>query len=144
MRTLVAVPLSDKVDFRAACFCHQTVIEVGFVCSVCLSSVFPSSSYEVNLTAIQSFADRFLFAPLASEYSQTFLTAKLMSVQDQVPYKTTSKAHRCESGLEDPERTAQSEQRSCQWRQRRTLSWECHRVSFWGTYQGSLPLLDNH
>lgn len=25
------------VDFRAACFCHRKVIDVGFVCSVCLS-----------------------------------------------------------------------------------------------------------
>ncbi|KAL8949467.1 MAG: hypothetical protein Q9222_004433 [Ikaeria aurantiellina] len=25
------------VDFRAACFCHRRVVEVGFVCSVCLS-----------------------------------------------------------------------------------------------------------
>jgi len=26
------------VDFRAACFCHRKVVDVGFVCSVCLSS----------------------------------------------------------------------------------------------------------
>ncbi|KAL8714374.1 MAG: hypothetical protein Q9220_001707 [cf. Caloplaca sp. 1 TL-2023] len=25
------------VDFRAACFCHRRVVEIGFVCSVCLS-----------------------------------------------------------------------------------------------------------
>ncbi|KAI4197977.1 MAG: hypothetical protein LQ350_005562 [Teloschistes chrysophthalmus] len=25
------------VDFRAACFCHRRVVDVGFVCSVCLS-----------------------------------------------------------------------------------------------------------
>ena len=28
----------DVVDFRAACFCHQRVVETGFVCSICLSS----------------------------------------------------------------------------------------------------------
>ena len=27
----------DVVDFRAACFCHQRVVETGFVCSICLS-----------------------------------------------------------------------------------------------------------
>ncbi|KAL7753513.1 RNA polymerase II transcription factor B subunit 4 [Sorochytrium milnesiophthora] len=27
----------DTVDFRAACFCHKRIIDVGFVCSVCLS-----------------------------------------------------------------------------------------------------------
>lgn len=25
------------VDFRAACFCHRRIVDVGFVCSVCLS-----------------------------------------------------------------------------------------------------------
>lgn len=28
---------SDGVDFRAACFCHRRVVDVGFVCSICLS-----------------------------------------------------------------------------------------------------------
>ncbi|KAK7921679.1 TFIIH subunit Tfb4/p34 [Apiospora marii] len=27
----------DRVDFRAACFCHRDVVDTGFVCSVCLS-----------------------------------------------------------------------------------------------------------
>lgn len=28
---------SAGVDFRAACFCHRRVVDVGFVCSICLS-----------------------------------------------------------------------------------------------------------
>ena len=40
MRQLMAVPTQDKIDFRAACFCHKTVVDVGFVCSVCLSSEY--------------------------------------------------------------------------------------------------------
>ena len=31
-------PTSEGVDFRAACFCHRKVVDVGFVCSICLSS----------------------------------------------------------------------------------------------------------
>ncbi|CAH0041503.1 unnamed protein product [Clonostachys solani] len=27
----------DKVDFRAACFCHGKVVDIGFICSICLS-----------------------------------------------------------------------------------------------------------
>jgi len=27
----------EGVDFRAACFCHRKVVDVGFVCSICLS-----------------------------------------------------------------------------------------------------------
>lgn len=26
-----------SVDFRAACFCHRRIVDVGFVCSICLS-----------------------------------------------------------------------------------------------------------
>lgn len=35
-RHLVA-PTAVGVDFRAACFCHRAVVDVGFVCSICLS-----------------------------------------------------------------------------------------------------------
>ncbi len=35
-RSLVR-PSMDVVDFRSACFCHQKVVEMGFVCSICLS-----------------------------------------------------------------------------------------------------------
>ena len=31
-------PGNVGVDFRAACFCHRKVVDLGFVCSVCLSS----------------------------------------------------------------------------------------------------------
>lgn len=31
-------PTAVGVDFRAACFCHRRVVDVGFVCSICLSS----------------------------------------------------------------------------------------------------------
>ncbi|KZV73261.1 transcription factor Tfb4 [Peniophora sp. CONT] len=37
MREFIAVPKQDKVDFRAACFCHKTIVEIAFICSVCLS-----------------------------------------------------------------------------------------------------------
>lgn len=30
-------PMQSHVDFRAACFCHKKVIDIGYVCSVCLS-----------------------------------------------------------------------------------------------------------
>ena len=38
IRKVLAVPTQDKVDFRAACFCHKNIVDIGFVCSVCLSS----------------------------------------------------------------------------------------------------------
>ncbi|KAB8342765.1 hypothetical protein FH972_022363 [Carpinus fangiana] len=30
-------PTSPNVDFRAACFCHRRVVDIGYVCSICLS-----------------------------------------------------------------------------------------------------------
>lgn len=42
-RTHLISPTQEVVDFRAACFCHRNVVDVGFVCSICLSSTsFPS------------------------------------------------------------------------------------------------------
>jgi transcription initiation factor TFIIH subunit 3 len=40
-RASLVTPGSAEVDFRAACFCHGKVVDLGGVCSVCLSSEFP-------------------------------------------------------------------------------------------------------
>ncbi|CRL01457.1 CLUMA_CG014347, isoform A [Clunio marinus] len=37
IRSKLALPPPVKVDYRAACFCHRELIDIGFVCSVCLS-----------------------------------------------------------------------------------------------------------
>ncbi|KAJ3092229.1 RNA polymerase II transcription factor B subunit 4 [Quaeritorhiza haematococci] len=37
MRQTLILPSKEGVDFRAACFCHKKTVNVGFVCSVCLS-----------------------------------------------------------------------------------------------------------
>ncbi len=37
-RRFLVAPTASYVDFRAACFCHRRVVDVGFVCSVCLAS----------------------------------------------------------------------------------------------------------
>ena len=36
-RKYLIAPTEREVDFRAACFCHRRVVDIGFVCSVCLS-----------------------------------------------------------------------------------------------------------
>lgn len=38
-------PTQINVDFRAACFCHKRIVDVGFVCSICLSSQCQISSF---------------------------------------------------------------------------------------------------
>lgn len=38
IREKLVLPPPVKVDYRAACFCHRELIDIGFVCSVCLSS----------------------------------------------------------------------------------------------------------
>ncbi|GJQ75850.1 putative transcription factor Tfb4 [Trypoxylus dichotomus] len=37
IRKKLVLPPPVKVDYRAACFCHRELIDVGYVCSVCLS-----------------------------------------------------------------------------------------------------------
>ncbi|CED85567.1 RNA polymerase II transcription initiation/nucleotide excision repair factor TFIIH, subunit TFB4 [Phaffia rhodozyma] len=37
LRQHLLLPSQERVDFRAACFCHKTIVDVGYVCSVCLS-----------------------------------------------------------------------------------------------------------
>lgn len=41
-RKHLVAPTQEVVDFRAACFCHRRVVDIGFVCSICLSSRFNS------------------------------------------------------------------------------------------------------
>jgi len=36
-RKHLVAPTEEVVDFRAACFCHKKVVDIGFVCSICLS-----------------------------------------------------------------------------------------------------------
>ncbi|TNM89657.1 hypothetical protein fugu_003891 [Takifugu bimaculatus] len=36
-RSQLLLPPRAHVDYRAACFCHRNLIEIGYVCSVCLS-----------------------------------------------------------------------------------------------------------
>ena len=37
-RSKLVLPPPSKVDYRAACFCHHKLVDIGWVCSVCLSS----------------------------------------------------------------------------------------------------------
>lgn len=34
---LIVPGQGEGVDFRAACFCHRRIVDIGFVCSICLS-----------------------------------------------------------------------------------------------------------
>ncbi|XP_073256823.1 general transcription factor IIH subunit 3-like [Porites lutea] len=37
VREQLVLPTSVHIDYRAACFCHRRLVDIGFVCSVCLS-----------------------------------------------------------------------------------------------------------
>lgn len=50
-KNLVA-PTQEVVDFRAACFCHRKVVDVGFVCSICLSSMSTISPFHYHSTSL--------------------------------------------------------------------------------------------
>lgn len=54
VRDKLTLPPKDQVDYRAACFCHRNLIDVGYVCSVCLSSkstqvLFTTGCQGINL-----------------------------------------------------------------------------------------------
>ncbi|KAH7339569.1 transcription factor Tfb4 [Rhizoctonia solani] len=64
LRNTIELPSQGKVDFRASCFCHKEVVDMGYVCSVCLSIFckpvvvcatckikFPIASYKKMLSA---------------------------------------------------------------------------------------------
>jgi len=37
LRNILGAPPRVRVDYRAACFCHRQLVDIAFVCSVCLS-----------------------------------------------------------------------------------------------------------
>ncbi|KAJ1032444.1 hypothetical protein NDA16_000468 [Ustilago loliicola] len=37
MRGVMNLPTLEEIDFRAACFCHRRIVDIGYICSVCLS-----------------------------------------------------------------------------------------------------------
>ena len=39
IRKVVTVPREGETDFRAACFCHKRVVDVRYVCLVCVSGL---------------------------------------------------------------------------------------------------------
>ena len=64
------LPSAMQVSYHCACFCHHKLIEVGFVCSVCLSSKFRSQHHLMIYTLhtlLQFFASSSQYAPPASE-----------------------------------------------------------------------------
>ncbi|KAL1743379.1 TFIIH subunit Tfb4/p34 [Schizophyllum fasciatum] len=67
LRQVMAVPTMDQVNLRAACFCHKRMTEIGFVCSVCLSSESAPFRASYNRTSVfpQSSARPSPYAPLA-------------------------------------------------------------------------------
>ncbi|KAI9208871.1 RNA polymerase II transcription factor B subunit 4 [Polychytrium aggregatum] len=46
-RKSLCLPGNKQVDYRAACFCHKNIVDVAYVCSVCLS-VFCTSHSECS------------------------------------------------------------------------------------------------
>lgn len=48
IRNELLVPQEMDTDFRAACICHRKVVDIGHVCSVCLSSMFSWSLFKIT------------------------------------------------------------------------------------------------
>ncbi|KAK9330798.1 TFIIH subunit Tfb4/p34 [Lipomyces starkeyi] len=37
LRKHLVIPTQSSIDFRAACFCHNRIVDIGYVCNICLS-----------------------------------------------------------------------------------------------------------
>ncbi|KAI9313810.1 TFIIH subunit Tfb4/p34 [Dichotomocladium elegans] len=68
-RNFLNLPSQDQVDFRAACFCHKKIVDIGYVCSVCLS-IYCSWS-PVCSTCKTKFAFRAMVPPVSRSKPQT-------------------------------------------------------------------------
>jgi len=96
IRKILAVPTQDRIDFRAACFCHKNIIDVGFVCSVCLSSMCLISCLSNTSDIYKSFASLFQYAVPAGtlSFDRSMLISANINFQNQVPNQNTPKAER--------------------------------------------------
>ena len=79
-RSKLNLPKRTAVDFRAACFCHRQLIDVGYVCSVCLSSKISRTNsrnsldkkyYYISLSFTQYSAVLVRSVQLASKFGAT-------------------------------------------------------------------------
>lgn len=99
-RVKLLLPPAIKVDYRAACFCHRELIDIGYVCSVCLSSMYLHAQMNQNelrftfycfVFFLQFSVNLVRFAPHASEYSMDLLQWMLKMINSfacffSVPY----------------------------------------------------------
>jgi transcription initiation factor TFIIH subunit 3 len=77
-RRSLVLPSVGEVDFRAACFCHRKVVDVGYVCSVCLSSEYFFFSFFLFLSSfVLAFQNMHAVLPMQMHISQWF-PAKLI------------------------------------------------------------------
>jgi transcription initiation factor TFIIH subunit 3 len=53
-RKYIQLPVLRTVDYRAACFCHKKMINIGYICSVCLS-IFCENNFVVCPTCQAKF-----------------------------------------------------------------------------------------
>lgn len=79
-KKLIYPPKTD-VDYRAACFCHQKLIDVGYVCSVCLS-VFCSFT-PICTTCNCNFRFDVNMLKKASSLKQGLMVNKLQQMQQK-------------------------------------------------------------
>ncbi|KAJ2823007.1 RNA polymerase II transcription factor B subunit 4 [Coemansia erecta] len=64
-RGILNAPGNEQIDFRATCFCHKRVVDVGYVCSVCLS-IFCQTA-----PVCSTCETKFSFRPIRADNSQS-------------------------------------------------------------------------
>lgn len=51
------LPTKAKISYKASCFCHRNQVDIGYVCSVCLSSRFRIELINTRITKFLFFFD---------------------------------------------------------------------------------------
>lgn len=92
-RKTLVYPPNSQVDYRAACFCHKRLIDIGYVCSVCLSvfcSFTPICStcdcnfqFDVNMLKKASSLKQFNFANVAKPQDQIQMQPTQVKIKNQ-------------------------------------------------------------
>ncbi|KAJ1950823.1 RNA polymerase II transcription factor B subunit 4, partial [Linderina macrospora] len=112
-RSMLYSPHNDLIDFRATCFCHKRVVDIGYVCSVCLS-IFCKMA-PVCSTCKTKFSFKLVRAPSAT--NGTAAGSKKPTIESAIP-------KRPETGASDSLFSGTSDRFSRRWQRKGTRGTE--------------------
>lgn len=103
IRKHLHLPTQEQIDLRAACFCHKKIVDIGYVCSVCLSSECLAwlvsdpwcARYAVHGTYLTVRACQCSFCLFLLPHTHSLLppSSRLHDLQDDVSHQEPAEAY---------------------------------------------------